>query len=546
MTATAAKPKTRRNSSSNQKSVGQSTRDSNHGPAGILGTDVDTEERRQSSSTHGQRPLSSASTDHNHDTGGALPPSSIHPASSTVPGSSPGAGGPEDIYNVMTHHNGPDISSLVLTSTSSSTVQQLPSSSSTLLLQSQPELSSSNQRHSQQAASLSVSVNQPPKMVIRRTLTPPTPITEEEGANSPTSESSDGCPAKMTIVSLRKILDEQEQLQTRLSTSPNRSLLSTSPSSRSNSHQHHHRPPSSPSAISKSSSRSSTLTQTAHLKPPPLFLAPLSPAPAVEAGTSNATASVSRLLTKNVHTTSTRPPDPPKQSAMKRGPNAQQVQEGEAEVQNGGSQGVGGGGSGDGKTGESGGGKANGLRLASAVSLMTGMINGVKRAQSNLAPSSSGLTVNTDGNVSPTGSMPGSGRSTPKRISFAELPESYASTRPEGSSRFREMKNSRSRRRSRSKSGLVNGDRKGKQREGHNEGDKELERGPGWFSKFLVGAASASAAGAGPGGPVHGLGMDERYEERMSRSGARFAGMGMAGSGMGPGFGSSGLDEWSL
>ena len=101
--------------------------------------------------------------------------------------------------------------------------------------------------------------SQTPKQIIStlpRSMTPPT----EES-------SSEGVPAKRTIQSLRKILDEQ--------------------------------PPPQPPRLR-----------------PPAFL-PRTPAPVAESSTSTATASVSRLFTKSKHSSSTRPPSPPPHSAMK-------------------------------------------------------------------------------------------------------------------------------------------------------------------------------------------------------------------------------------
>ena len=92
----------------------------------------------------------------------------------------------------------------------------------------------------------------------RRPMTPPV----EELSSS----LSDGCVAKRTISSLRKILDEQ------------------------------------PQAI--------PLPRKSHV-----FM-PVTPPPRPVLGTSSATASISRMLTKKLHHASTRPPSPPR-SAMK-------------------------------------------------------------------------------------------------------------------------------------------------------------------------------------------------------------------------------------
>lgn len=238
-----------------------------------------------------------------------------------------------------------------------------------------------------------------PKQIIHslphRPMTPPT----EESSNS-----SDGCPAKLTVLSLRKILDEQP-----------------APS-----------PPTPPER-----------------RRPPAFH-PRTPAPVAEAGTSTATASVSRLFTKGQHSSSTRPPSPPRHSAMKQSP---------------------------------------------AVTP---------------SPSPTTLSVPDFFGVRVLGgSTPSSGRSTPKRISFAELPESYAGSRPGGSSfKFRDKK--------RRKSRLDKG-----------KGKEETLSG-GWWKGWLI-----SASSVGPGAARH----EERMEDRLSRN---------LGGRMGPtGFG-SGLDEWAM
>ena len=226
---------------------------------------------------------------------------------------------------------------------------------------------------------------------------PMTPPTEE-------SSSSDGCVAKQTVISLRKILDDQPQ----------------------------------PTTGSK-------------FPPAPAFL-PRTPAPVADAATSTATASISRLFTKGTHSSSTRPPSPPRQSSMKR----------------------------------------------------TGSTN----------PSPSPTVLSMPDMLSVFGgSTPSSGRSTPKRISFAALPESYTSTRPEGSSsKFNEQKQRRRKR------GGTTGD---------GEKGKESEESGGWWSEWLGGS-----------GTPHGLTMslarqEERVQDRVTRN---WSGRGYGG----------GLDEWAV
>ncbi|TFK43916.1 hypothetical protein BDQ12DRAFT_695917 [Crucibulum laeve] len=267
--------------------------------------------------------------------------------------------------------------------------------------------------------------SQTPKQTVspRVQLRPMTPPAEES------SSSSDGCVAKRTVVSLRKILDDQPTLK--------RGHEATSPS-----------------------------PSTKRLRAPNFL--PRTPPPAAEAGTSTATASISRLLTKGTHSSSTRPPSPPRQSAMKRPSPA---------------------------------GTAPSTPLtplspshsqSSSLSIPDLFSAGMARALGSNTPSS--------------------GRSTPKRISFAQLPESYASSRPEGSSaKFRERKEKKSK-----------GKGKGKGRTGGS--GKEKQESGGWFSGWL---------GPGPSGLNVSLAKhEERMEDRMSRS---------WGGRMG-----SGLDEWAV
>ena len=97
------------------------------------------------------------------------------------------------------------------------------------------------------------------------------------------------------------------------------------------------------------------------------------------------------------------------------------------------------------------------------------------------------------------GSNPPSGVTTPKRISFAELPESYASSRP-GTSKLKEKRKNRKR-----------------------KGKDEDEAPRGWLQKFFT---------VGHTSPVSG-GMDDRIEDRMVR-----------GLGSRPGYGT--LDDWAV
>ena len=276
-------------------------------------------------------------------------------------------------------------------------------------------------------------LTEPSKRVISPIHRPMTPPVEES------SSSSDTCIAKRTIQSLRKILDDQATLQ---------------PNGQDN-------------GVSGSSNRS-------HLRAPPFL--PRTPAPIAEAGTSTATASISRLLTKGTHSSSTRPPSPPRQSAMKRSP------------------------------------------PSSTPSSSVPPTPTSTRPNSNLNTPLSFPEVVVK--VLGGSSTSSSGMSTPsKRISFAELPESYASTKPNGSSstRFKDKHN-----RKKQKNG---GRGRGKE---HSSPERT-----GWWNGWLTTGGSDDAHG--------GLTMtlarqEERMEDRTSRN---------WGGRMGTGF-SINLDDWAV
>ncbi|KAH9948786.1 hypothetical protein B0H21DRAFT_214051 [Amylocystis lapponica] len=243
---------------------------------------------------------------------------------------------------------------------------------------------------------------------------PMTPPIEELSASS-TSSSSDTMHVDRTVQSLRQILTKQ---------------------------------PVPPAASS------SKLKLPDPPPPRPAFLQPPSVSPA--SGTSTATASISRLFTKARHSSSTRPPSPPRQSSLKNH----------------------------------------------------------SRPPTPLTPNSPTLLTVPDnplrtGLRSPASS---SGRSTPKRISFAELPESYAGSKPGGASRFRDKARDRDK----------HGKGKGK---GKAERDAEQE-GTGWWTGWLLGAAGT---GSGSGLSV-GAAREERYPRSPTWS-------------VRPGFGNS-LEDW--
>jgi hypothetical protein len=127
------------------------------------------------------------------------------------------------------------------------------------------------------------------------------------------------------------------------------------------------------------------------MRPPPRLLAPPS---LPEAGTSHATASVTRLLTKNKHSSLTRSQSPPRQSSLRSPARPSPT-------------------------------------LSPGPSPSPSLLN-----FPNIFGGGSG------------GSNNGSGRSTPNRVSFAALPESYANSKPGGP----DQQFKRERRRKRSKS----------------------------------------------------------------------------------------------
>ena len=130
------------------------------------------------------------------------------------------------------------------------------------------------------------------------------------------------------------------------------------------------------------------------MRPPPQLLVP---ATLPEASTSHATASVTRLLTKSKHSSSTRPSSPPRHSSLRpplpRSPSPTKISPGPS-------------------------------------------------------PSPSLLNIPSFFGGGSGGSSNGSGRSTPNRVSFAALPESYASSKPGGPDEQFTRKRNRKRRKS--------------------------------------------------------------------------------------------------
>lgn len=318
---------------------------------------------------------------------------------------------------------------------------------------------------------------------------PMTPPTEESTGSS--SSSSESLIAKLTVMSLRKILDEQ-------------------------------------------AARSETALNTSgiHVRRPlraPAFL-PVTPV-VPQASTSNATASISRLFTKAIHTSSTRPPSPPKHSAMKHASGSRSAlsaaRQPEASTSSAGAQ--------DSIDAI---GTTNGLLSVNAAKAQLGMLPELMSAGISRA---FGVRPNS------VSSATSSGQSTPKRISFAELPEG---SRPEGrSSRFKEKQaqrrrrkllNGRGRRNATVLSGGDNGEDDWDGKDETWEGESPSTDG-GWWSGWLGGGtAEAESALAGMGGSSGGMYVS-RYEDRMeSRLSRSWSGLGrLTGA---PEFG----DEWAV
>ncbi|KAI0638486.1 hypothetical protein C8Q77DRAFT_435412 [Trametes polyzona] len=291
-----------------------------------------------------------------------------------------------------------------------------------------------------------------------RPLTPPI----EELSTSSTSSDSTTLHVDRTVESLRQILEKQRAAST--------SKGSTSPAA----------PP--------------PLPRPSLLLPP--AVAPIS-------GTSTATASVSRLFTKGRHTSSTRPPSPPRQSSMK------------------------------GRSAPS-----------TPVSATTPALPPPPVPPVPSRPSSRLSVPDVFGGM--LGGRPrsgaSSGASTPKRISFAEPPEPYSSSRApgEGSGRSKD----RGRRTGKRSSSKTKGKGKGKGKaKGSSDADGDESDGEkvGWWTGWLLGAAgTGSASGLSMG--VGRARSEERFAYPVGRGAGVGPGLGSAWA-MRPGFG-SGLEEW--
>ena len=191
----------------------------------------------------------------------------------------------------------------------------------------------------------------------------------------------------------------------------------------------------------------SNSTSASRTRAPPQLLAP----PTLpEASTSHATASVSRLLTKNKHSSSTRTSSPPPHSSL-RSPS----------------------------------------RLSPTLT-------------PGVSPSPSILSIPNFFGAGSGGSNNGSGRSTPNRVSFAALPESYANSKPGGP----DEQFNREKRRKRKKPLSA------QSRSRSLENDSDDGNGWGWWANWLLAASNAESTALR-------LDQESRMEERVARWGMR-------------------------
>ncbi|TFK22360.1 hypothetical protein FA15DRAFT_671660 [Coprinopsis marcescibilis] len=337
----------------------------------------------------------------------------------------------------------------------------------------------------------------PNPLYIRR-MTPPT---EEETQTD--ESSSDGCMAKRTVISLRKILDEQASAASHASGdgSTSRTLLSPYASSSKAASCPNTRPP---SESSRSPSVDPFIQRPISARPPPAFM-PRTPAPTPSAGTSTATASISKLFTKGVHSSSTRPRSPPLRSNIKgKAPRlAPSEQSPEPE-------------------------SPSAVHLTAAAANLSGQNSRIPSPSPSFAQFPEFVTrALANGNSR---SASSSGQSTPKRISFARLPESYASTKPEGEagSVFQQRKAASARRKEHQR-GRSGSDSGGMGLRRPDSSDAEGDR--RWWSNWLA--------------PKYAV--DERetrermyQEDRATRSWGGRMGLGFGG------MGHPGMDEWGV
>ena len=192
-------------------------------------------------------------------------------------------------------------------------------------------------------------------------------------------------------------------------------------------------------------------------RPPPQILAP---ATLPEASTSHATASVSRLLTKNKHSSSTRSSSPPPHSSLR------------------------------------------------SPSIRSPTLSPTKGSPGP-SPSPSLLSIPNFFGGGSGGSSNGSGRSTPNRVSFAALPESYGNSKPGGPG---EQFNREKRRRRRKSGSLTPSNTHSRSRSLDDDSDDGSRW--GWWSSWLIAGNSMGSSGLR-------FDQEPRFEERVARWGVR-------------------------
>lgn len=216
----------------------------------------------------------------------------------------------------------------------------------------------------------------------------------------------------------------------------------------------------------------------------PRFM-PRSPPVAPSLKSSTTTTSISRLFTKGTHSTTTRPPSPPKHSSLKRRSQPPPLQTDE-----------------------------NGALMPNAPLSPASTSNSVSDLLSPSVSSNSRLS---------------SGRSTPLRVAFGPLPESYSSSGSKDGtpSRFQEQRAARARRKKKSTSGGHDEgrDREDGSRHGRGRHSRESPSESSWWTTWLTGGSMLSMSANR---------LEERAEDRMARA----PGWGRPGGG--------GFEDWAV
>lgn len=206
----------------------------------------------------------------------------------------------------------------------------------------------------------------------------------------------------------------------------------------------------------------------------PVFL-PRSPPVTPSLKASTTTTSISRLFTKGAHSTTTRPPSPPKHSSLKRRSVAPPPLQTDA----------------------------NGAILTPASGAQTP--DGISASNS----------VSDFLSPAPSNSRMSSGRSTPLRVAFGPLPEPYSSSSERGGapSRFQEQRAAKARRKKRSGSGADGDDAQRSSEHGRGHGhSRESPSESSWWTTWLTGGSGLSMSASR---------LEERAEDRMARAWGR-------------------------